>query len=632
MTEFVTIDGEAIKTGQYVLMRDSRGRELVDPAGLKTSQVFRWLLELDQGKGHRTREYVVFGLNYDVNQWLISLRPGQLRTLLDTGTILLWGRYQISWMPAKAFEITDLGTGQWIKICEVFGFFQSSFVKALKAWGFQVPSRMEEMKGARNDFTRRDIPKMSAYCLEECEFLEQLMGRLADACERAQCAPTRNWWIGAGSVANALMRNNGVRNHVVHDRDLAERDTVENYVLRAYFGGRVELLTQGTVPDCQTRDIRSAYPWAATFLPSLTGAELEHTARYDPEAEHAIWRCKWTDQAHGQIAPFPTRTNGFAIIYPASGEGCYHAVEVRTALSLGYRITVIDGVILRGPDPAATGRPFAFLPQVYKQRAALKKKGDAAEKALKLGMNSVYGKLAQGYGRTNAAGEVFPPPYQSYMWAGEITARTRARVLEAAHASQGVMMISTDGVFMTRPGVKASSKTDLGTWEGGSLENLFCAMAGVYQGFAEDGTEEVCKSRGFFARDVNYDELRRVWGSDGVLGSYSYRSRRFIGARVALARNKPNLWRQWVDETRSISLYPDPWRKAWTEDDALEGVVKKRTVKGALLENGLVKLFPVDRHIESIPYEPKTALYDLTGDIDEIEAMIGDDQPDYDLA
>jgi hypothetical protein len=620
MTEFIAIDGEAIKSGEYVLMRDSTGREIVNSKGLRTAEIFRWLLELDPGKGRRTREHVVFGLNYDVNQWLISLRPGQLRDLLDNGS-LIWNQYEIVWMATKAFELRDLNTGAWIKICEVFGFFQSSFVKALKAWGFDVPPRMEEMKGSRKDFFARDIPKMTAYCLEECEFLQRLMGKLADACERAGCTPSRNWWIGAGSVANALMRAHGVRDHVAHDRDIADREIVEEYVLRAYFGGRVELLTIGTVGDVQTRDVRSAYPWAATMLPSLAGAELELTDRYDPDAAHAIWRVRWHGQAHGQLAPFPTRTDGHAIVYPEDGCGCYHAVEVSAARRLGYEFEVIDGVVLK---TASDATPFGFILNIYRQRAALKKKGDAAEKALKLGMNSVYGKLAQGYGRTNSQGHVFPPPYQSYMWAGEITARTRARVLEAAHGAADVAMISTDGVFARKFATRGSVKPDLGSWEPGSMNDLFCAMAGVYQGFS-DGVEEICKSRGFFARDVDYGELRRVWERKGINGQLEYSSHRFIGARVALARGKPEIWRQWVDENRSISLYPDSWRKRWEQEGG-------DTVPGARMEaGGVVRLYPPRRHVDSMPYEPKTALYDLTNDIDLMEAMVGDDQPDFDV-
>lgn len=626
-SEFVAIDGEAVKSGDYVLMRDSLGRELVDPAGLSTAKAFRWLLDLDQGKGRRTREYVVFGLNYDVNQWLVSLHPESLRTLLDAGSLIVWGRYEIMWMPSKAFELRDLKTGQWVKICEVFGFFQSSFVRALEDWGMTPPTRMTAMKGARNDFTPRDIPQMSAYCLEECEYLQTLMGRLAEACDRAGCTPTRNWWIGAGSVANALMRSHGVKDHVAHDPEIADPDDVENYVLRAYFGGRVELLTQGHVPTCQTRDVRSAYPHAATYLPSLAGAELVSRETYDPEAEHAIWHVRWDDQAHGQLAPFPVRTPGRSIVYPASGEGAYHAVEIRNALQLGYELDVRAGVVLQTPDPAE--RPFAFVPQVYAERARLKARGDAAQKALKLGLNSVYGKLAQGYGRTLGNGDQLPPPYQSYMWAGEITARTRARVLQAAHGAQGVMMISTDGVFAEHFGWRhrGSQAPLLGSWEAGELTDLFCAMAGVYHAHERDSNTEIRKSRGFFARDVNYAELRRRWDIDGAGGSLGYTSRRFIGARVALARGKPELWRRWVDEHRSLSLAQDPARKSWPEDDPRSGGLQA----APLVVDGVARLYPPKQRLESVPYVPKAALYDLSPDIDWIEAMVGDDQPDYDV-
>lgn len=617
MTEFIAIDGEAVSDGRYVLMRDSTGRKLINENGLKTGQIFQWLLDLDTGKDARSKEYVCFGLNYDANQWLASLTPGLLRRLLDEETIQLWNKYQVTWIPAKAFELKNLDTKQKIKVCEVFGFFQSSFVNALTKWGFEAPSRMKAMKGDRDIFTLHDIPKMLDYCVEECVYLQHLMERLSEACEKAGCVPAHNWWIGAGSVANALLRANGVKQFLVHDTNMAEREIVENYILSAYFGGRVELLSMGVFPNVQTRDIRSAYPFAATFLPNLAAGELIQLNRRQARSlcntvgstEHGICRVQWHNQSHRQLAPFPTRASAGAIVYPQSGSGAYHICEIQNAIRLGYEIDVLDGIMLK---PADETLPFQFLKKVYQKRLKMKREGDAAEKALKLGINSVYGKLAQGYGRVSPTGHVFPPPYQSYLWAGEITARTRARALAIAHRATDPVMIATDGIFARSHTLKGNASGALGTLETGEFAGMFCGLAGVYSG-TKDG-KVVKKSRGFVAKEVNYDKLKDLWQTDGIDGIYKYNSRRFIGARVALARNKPELWRQWVTEQRKISLHPDPWRKQWDESTEHES---------------FLKLYPVNRHIDSLPYVPKTALYDMSADIDPIEAMIGDDQPDW---
>src|SRR5205823_4313064 len=84
--------------------------------------------------------------------------------------------------------------------------------------------------------------------------------------------------------------------------------------------------------------------------------------------------------------------------------------------------------------------------EIYAERARLKQSGHGGEKVLKLGLNSIYGKLAQGLGYKGKA-----PPYQSYLWAGMITAGTRAQILNLATlAPEGLVMVATDGIFFDR--------------------------------------------------------------------------------------------------------------------------------------------------------------------------------------
>lgn len=57
---------------------------------------------------------------------------------------------------------------------------------------------------------------------------------------------------------------------------------------------------------------------------------------------------------------------------------------------------------------------------------------------------------------------------------------------------------------------------------------------------------------------MDYDELRKVWRSEGSLGKYDYQETRFIGLGKALQSNpKLHNWRQWVVEDREISFIPN---------------------------------------------------------------------------
>lgn len=592
MPRFVAVDGEADKQGRYIILCDSTGRTLYNPSGITTVEAFEFLLDLNQ----RGTVVVCFGLNYDMNQWLADVPRRELERLAEHGQMRHKLRYKVKWVPSKFVEITDKRAGRHVKICEVFGFFQSSFIKALEQWGLEVPQEIETMKQARGTFTRAQLEAVIHYCQHECRLLVQLMDRLANACQSADCMPST--WIGAGSIASKLLRSNGVKELHAFDKDLTDRQTVEDYILGSYFGGRVEMLTQGLIGDCTTLDIRSAYPAAATYLPTLADATVKHRKRY-VEHDWCIWHVRWDKQVVNRLGPFPVRQHDKSICYPASGEGFYHGVEVASAIRCGYNLTIQSGIQLQ---PATAVQPFAWIPDTFKHRAAMKAAGDPAEKALKLGLNSVYGKLAQGYGH---------PPFQNYWWAGHITAATRARMLALAVRAGGVCMISTDGLFATRTDLRSVDiGTALGEWESDAICDLFCAQPGVYDGLR--GSNPVIKSRGFFAKEVDYGQLRREYIRRGTDGAFSYDSRRFIGLRVALHRKDFGVWRQWVTERRTISLNPE--RKSLVGRPRINSRYRS------------IELHPLPGPVTSIPYTPKESLYDDPTD-EALENMVLDDQP-----
>jgi hypothetical protein len=400
------------------------------------------------------------------------------------------------------------------------------------------------MKSKRGTFTKRELPRVIAYCHYECDLLSELMGKIVEQCSRLEIEPER--WIGAGSLASALMKKHGVKRYVRHDSELADNTQQIQAITRAYFGGRVDMYRQGEFRDVFSYDINSAYPAAAFKLPNLANAELRHSRRYEPDADNAIWRVSWACDKTCRVAPFPVRVKK-EIFYPLAGEGCYHASEIRVALGAGYPINIHEGWILDANSDIA---PFAWIPEVYAERARLKSAGDHGEKILKLALNSVYGKLAQGKGYRNQN-----PAWQSYFWAGSITSNCRSRMLEIA-SQQTPLMISTDGIFLEDKLENAPPDSkDLGGLSYGHLAELWIGQPGVYWGRDSQGNE-LLRSRGFFARDIDYQQLRNGFDEYGANYVHTYDSTRFIGLGVALQRNDPNQWRTWREEKRQISLLP----------------------------------------------------------------------------
>lgn len=578
LAPFLAIDGEATED-DYTLLACSNGTKALNlqRGGLTTKECLDFLVT--QPKRHI---YVCFGLGYDVNNWLRDLPRNALEKLWAEKHCY-WGDYRIEWVPGCWFKLNHVN-GPSAKVHEVFRFFQSSFVKALEGWKIGAPEEIARMKGERGTFKRADIEAVTRYCFKECELLVELMDQLKAVCKDVHMTPRS--WIGSGALASTLLSREGMDQHHAYDLDITKPEVAEDVILGAYFAGRIELLHQGIHTRVKTVDIRSAYPAACLDLPSLDGAKLVHRKRFDP-SKHGIWRVSWDlGSTPPLISPFPTRKKQ-AIFWPASGSGWYHAVEIAAALDCGYPISIHEGWVLKEKG----ARPFSWIKPLFLERQRLKDQGHAAEKVLKLGLNSIYGKTAQGYGFNSR------PRWQSYFWAGYITAATRARVLRAASKSKDIIMISTDGIFCKQPGVRPGNK--LGGWEMGSVDRLFAAQAGVYQGITPEA--EILKSRGFFAEEIDYDELREGWEREGSNYVHYYDSKpRFYGLGISLMRKDFSVWRTWKSERRAIMLMPE--RKELGDDGVLT---------------------PFPGPLNSEPYTPKLSLIEGRA----LDQEMGMDQP-----
>src|SRR4029077_14096126 len=113
--------------------------------------------------------------------------------------------------------------------------------------------------------------------------------------------------------------------------------------------------------------------------------------------------------------------------------------------------------------------PFDWVGEWYYMRQAMDAAGDPRQWWLKLILNSLYGKFAQQVGRA---------VWHSWLWAGMITAHTRAQLLSAiALDPTAVVMTATDAVYSTR-GLELPISSSLGDWEGQALGEAFVVQSG----------------------------------------------------------------------------------------------------------------------------------------------------------
>ena len=542
LRSFVAIDGESFTNADshdYVLLASSTEHYAYNPNGLSTSECFKYLLALRRATPNSI--YVAFGLNYDVNMMLKDVGRDSLEYLWKHHK-LQWRGYYIEWIPGKWFSVKTK-QHKPCRIFDTFGFFQSSFLKALADWDIEAPATMEGMKESRHSFNPEMLQSIIGYCQDECAKLVELMNALRSALNSVGLLPQS--WVGAGAIASALMRRESVKQF--HAYDDTQPDNIQDALLRAYYGGRVELFQSGSFPRLTAYDVCSAYPSEALKLPALQNGTWKRTN--DPTTRYGLSRVQWNVPADARVMPFPVRRKG-NIYYPTNGDGWYHSPEIRVALRwYPDYIRVIESWEF---VPDTDDMPFDFIRHEYAERARLKAAGDPAQKVVKLGLNSLYGKLAQGVGYQDSL-----PPFQSFHWAGRITSGTRAKLLDLACESRdSVVMIATDGIFYADPAPDFVTGKELGALELTEYTDCFVAQPGVYQATDTATGQTVSKSRGFFSREIDWNDIRAGWERDGAEYVSHYSSRRFLGLGGALSRRDLSQWRTWIDGARALSLYP----------------------------------------------------------------------------
>lgn len=544
--EFVAWDGEGYD-GKLVLLANSRGDHLYRVNGMTTREAFDFLLS-----GPRDVANVWYGFGWDVNMMLQDLpfarETHSVRELAETGNTR-WGRYSLTYWPRKNFGVKEFANGDgsfWSS--DVLGFFQAPFLWALKDWNIEVPPIIDKGKAERSNFRTWSRDDLIAYNAAECELLVTLMNELRSACRAAGW--TVSDWNGAGALAAHWLREHGVKRYLKEPKG-----RVAKAAEHAYFGGRTEAACWGNFAPVYHYDLNSAYPTAMRECIDLTKVRWEKTNHVPVQPfslVHLRWRSPWEPKVYG---PFPWRTRDGRILFPPEGEGWYYAVEVQAAQRRFGKRLRLDIVEAFEPIGEISYPVSDAIADSFVVRRRFKAIGDAAHVPIKLALNSLYGKMAQRVSRSPNG-----PPFHSLLWAGYITAATRARISDAlALAGDQVACVMTDGVWSLVPIEGLALGSDLGEWSFEEADNALSIIGpGVYLSHRDDGTSKLY-SRGYdrgmaiAIPDIirSWERLQQPEGTMQVIP-------RFVGMKLALISTKKYrpLWRHFTTFEREIA---PPW-------------------------------------------------------------------------
>ena len=563
--DFIAIDGE----GQdhdgrhiYTMLQcsDDTFESLIGQPDLGTMEILEWILALK--RRNRRKIIVGFALNYDINMWLRGVPRYTLESLAErnVGYVTIQSfklRYRVEWIPSKWFTLSyqryDTMKREWVtsesvRIYDVFGFFQASFVSTLGIWGIGTPeqrARILAMKQKRGALEDESITDVANYCSEECELLVALMDKLAIALDTAGIRIKS--WHGAGAIGAELLRMHDVKVHLEHDLP----QEVTDAILSAMYGGRIQLVKVGVFENVWQHDVNSAYPSVHRTLPSWQNVKI-HRVFVFVSNPWSVWHVKWNIAGDDSpvseriLTPFPFRESDGSIEFPLNGEGWYWYPEVEAAITVYGRksIDVIEGYQF---IPQNDVKPFAWIDEWYVKRNQFKRDGNPAQLPIKLGLNSLYGKMAQ-----QSAREGLSAPYQSYIDAGYITSATRARLLlMAARSPESVIWFATDGIFSTKKLCDNDEGKPLGGWEVDTVDSVFVIQSGVYS------FDEKQKTRGFNKDSLSFDGLRDTWRKHGIRWHYDDslakgKRRTFIGLKWAWTTGNMDMWCSWPEVDKSI--------------------------------------------------------------------------------
>jgi hypothetical protein len=199
---------------------------------------------------------------------------------------------------------------------------------------------------------------------------------------------------------------------------------------------------------------------------------------------------------------------------------------------------------------------------MFAYRAELKRKGDKAEKALKLSLNSLYGKTVQQKGWK--PGKKWPSFHQLY-WGGWVTAFCRSAMYAAMmQAPDAIIAVETDGIFTTQQ-LNLEIGKGLGQWDCTEYSEMTYLASGVYFAVKPDGTT-VEKYRGMDKGQLSREKVLQGWekfqrASDRgrlleTVRTVPADSTRFRTLGTSMQGGRASEWRQWITETKKVSLMP----------------------------------------------------------------------------
>lgn len=481
-------------------------------------------------------------------------------------------------------------TGHRKRMCiwDMFKFCAKSFVKSVgseEGWDVVSPKDMvflKDMKARRGVFRDDERDEMRRYNFLECRLLAALMRKLIESHRslRSDSLPeglTLTRYDGPGSSTTAVFDAWGLKPMFKQMKalSLTQQKTLKVAIASAFFGGRFENRVVGRVWRVRPFDINSAYPAEICSLPCVSHGKWRRSRVEPKPGEIAIVQYELKrDRKKHFWGPFPFREEDGSICFPIeSGGGWVWNVEYWAAKKTKFwpgikfkRAWVFERTCQCPPA-------LANMAELYMRRDEVGKMSGEGQ-VLKLAMNSGYGKMAQSVGAA---------PFQTWIWAGLITAGTRACIIEVMCKSgeEGMLGIATDGVLLTKvvdlpaapPTLAAKARKPLGGWDTEEPYPVFLVRPGI-----AIGAKVKARGIGRTELEASAELVKRAWKKcrNETAIAILPNIKRFMGLKQGVRFNankgtyaRDVLYGRWHDRSQYLGFHPRPKRERVLKDGTL---------------------------------------------------------------
>jgi hypothetical protein len=351
-------------------------------------------------------------------------------------------RYE-RWRRADIHDVGHAFTGGLEKVIDSLKPELTTAQRAIIAEGKEARST-----GFQGWTTRKTLAYSEAECVAAARCTRILLDTVRDA-TGVDIKPSH--LFGSGSIAAEVF---GVH-HVLKRKDTEPEPFIDSIARLTYFGGHIDAPVVGYITGLLSQeDICSAYPSAMIELPCMReghGHWQRHKGSYDfggedvllalmgqktPVVGHVLVSWDWTEHSTS-TPPFTVRDKMFTVRAPQTGYRVWVSLPQYRAAA-AYDLDALDcHEAVWWVQECDCEKPFRWMEPLYQKRLTIKTEMkshdpgtddyhrlDLLQNAIKLVLNSCYGKLAQTRPE--------PGPYTNLHYASYITGRTRAKVAAEA--------------------------------------------------------------------------------------------------------------------------------------------------------------------------------------------------------